>query len=1694
MITFNLFTQTLAAWQAEKSQVTISKGRHISTIVIAAAWAGMFAAPGVYANPEGGRVVEGDATIDPVVDGYMNINQHTRSSVIDWDSFSIASGEHVNFQQPDVTSTALNRVTGGSLSEIFGQLTANGIVLIVNPNGVVFSETSRIDVGGLVATTANITNENFMSGNFLFERVPGSESSRIVNHGQITAAEGGLVALVAPGVANSGVIGARLGRITLAAGDQFTVDFYGDQLITFATDSQMLGQLYGADGQPVSLVSNSGEISADGGVVYMMASDAVNLLNNAISMTGIVEADTVQQQGGEIVLSAGTGSVNVSGSLAASGNDVGGFGGSVTVLGDEITLASSAVVDVSGDTGGGDVKIGGDFSGEGDLQSSTSTTVAAGAVINADAVTSGDGGTIVIWADGETYYAGAISAVGGSDAGNGGFVEVSGKARLVFDGAVDATAANGIGGTLLLDPTDVVIEAGVGDDISEGSSISADAINAMLRAGMTVEIDADNNITVNQQIDGRPIRGQGEVGAGLTLDAGNTVLIFQPIITNDGAIVVNAGAGGIEISGNAFLAVAMDVFGAGSANITLNAGGDIEATNLMSLGVITLTSASGAVRVEGGLFGLDADGDPLTPEGVGIGSLNIVAAGDVELSGAEATDGDININAGGSVTNDTFSLIASGSAIIASNGGAIVISGDGSSTDAVVEAEGSVNITTTGAVELVGDVMAGADIDIGDNVTSVASLTAGTLEAANDVAVISAGAVTVGDIGAGPTNAVQITAGGNLTTGSIFGLDGDDNPATPGPGVGSIDLTTTNGTVTLVGGSTSAGSGGDITVNATVGINSSGVLNSDGAVTLSSDAGTVNVGGAGTVIDAAGDVDIDTAGGDVTVAGDVLSGGAIAIGAGGAEVASLTAGDLSAATNVSVDSNGLVTVGDVLAVTNGAVRVNAGGAITVGNIFGQDSDSDGEGEGVGSIDLTTLNGTVTLAGGSTSIGNGGSINISATSGINSTNVLVSDGAVSLDGGTGDITVSGSGTVIDVTGNVDIDSAGGVVTLGNVRSTGGSVLIGATGAEVGSLIAGNINAADDLTVDSNGAVTTDELVAGEDALDILRIDAGGTVTVGQIGGSPDNFDGTGVGTGAYRVDIQSTGGDIITNGIDAGAGGVELNAGANNIEIHGAIQSGGDVLIGDSVALAGAACVGDPLLCPQVDLNHNIYTEGGSVTFDADVTIFEGFTRVPTLDDVPVAIGDQPAGGEVLGTTVVDVNGNPIADDLFDPVDIDELALDGTDPLSGCSDGSFDPAACDAMANSADPNSLILCTMTGNCPNTLNTFGDLFRYTQNEYFLVNSGDTDVTSGSQISIGTNFPDIRVIDGTVTEVDHNDSNSLDVATYGAGNGRPGKDSTVEAENRENAMADLLGSATITIDTTQGGVVAGGADITFNGTVGRYEGDASSIDDPADIPGAVNQDTIVLPTYVNHTLVVNGGDNGSVYFATAVGSSSDHALGLTLGNLDGSLAVPSEGIRDLWLGTFDLVVEGALAPLFENAGLVRLNDIDHANPPAGVTQYPITVNYEYIGTQTNRAGPNADGNSYSGTPTFNVGSGTPGAGSNVGGGAGGAGTGVGGGSGGVGGIPGPGGNGSGSDPGDPTTGAGGTLGAPTGGDNPNNLNETQKQQGEDGESSDSEQEEDTCPRGPGRHTDLGVVPSELGAEGNVFTKCEDDFVASSD
>jgi hypothetical protein len=243
--------------------------------------------------------------------------------------------------------------------------------------------------------------------------------------------------------------------------------------------------------------------------------------------------------------------LSLSGSDVAITGNLTAPGGRVEVLGtNSVALLENATIDVSAPTGGGTILIGGDFQGRGTVPNAKRTYVSDKVTINADALTNGNGGKVIVWADEVTGFYGSISARGGLESGHGGLVEVSGKEHLIFRGQVNTSAVNGLPGTLLLDPNNITIADGSGDEGGDGTDTFAGnnsgRVGSILTASLSEIEDTAPTTIYESELEGlsgdtniilhatNDIRLQDLSDDGLELAAGAGVIAFSADADRDG--------------------------------------------------------------------------------------------------------------------------------------------------------------------------------------------------------------------------------------------------------------------------------------------------------------------------------------------------------------------------------------------------------------------------------------------------------------------------------------------------------------------------------------------------------------------------------------------------------------------------------------------------------------------------------------------------------------------------------------------------------------------------------------------------------------------------------------------------------------------------------------------------------------------------------------------------------------------------------------------------------------------------------------------------------------------------------------------------------------------------------------------------------------------------------------------------------
>ncbi|MBU3582224.1 filamentous hemagglutinin N-terminal domain-containing protein [Polynucleobacter sp. AP-Capit-er-40B-B4] len=597
---------------------------------------GIAAAPAPNALPTGGQVVAGTATI-ATSGNTMNINQTSQRAVVNWNSFDVGSQAKVNFNQPNSAAATLNYVNSASKSMINGAVNANGQVIFVNNNGIVFGKGAEVNVGGMVATTMNTSVADFMAGKDI-QVYEGGNTGKIINKGNITGNNiNSYIALMAPQVKNSGVITATMSgnnAIALVSGQKVTLKFSGSQFVNVSVDASVVN----------SLISNKLLINAGSGQVIIAANAAQNLMGSIVRNTGTVSASDISTAGGKITLTAD--SIDQSGVIEA--NSAQNAGGKVSLRGNNIALASGSRTSATGATAGGDICIGVNYTNEQSVENITKAiqnnnlanevTVASKAIIDTSAIQNGNGGTINIWSRTRTTVAGSLYARGGAQGGNGGSIETSSKGIVdIKQGLiVDTSSSNGRSGRWVIDPVELIIDGAAAASISNAlntTSVTLDATgSACTTSGCTqsqsplirilADIYSGNTATALNLV---ATNGQIDVDSNIT--AGSVYAVAQAININ-GSINTNGGSNSNIYLAGAIINILGNINSNGNSSNNSNNSSN---TNSSTLNSVNTTTANNRRNGNSGnnQNTLNADGNTYTSNG---GLINILATGDITIN------------------------------------------------------------------------------------------------------------------------------------------------------------------------------------------------------------------------------------------------------------------------------------------------------------------------------------------------------------------------------------------------------------------------------------------------------------------------------------------------------------------------------------------------------------------------------------------------------------------------------------------------------------------------------------------------------------------------------------------------------------------------------------------------------------------------------------------------------------------------------------------------------------------------------------------------------------------------------------------------------------------------------------------------------------------------------------------------------
>ncbi|HEY4697076.1 MAG TPA: YDG domain-containing protein, partial [Gallionella sp.] len=538
--------------------------------------------PAAFAAPMDGQISAGSGGIAQA-GTTTTITQQTQNLAINWQSFDIGSNEAVHFNQPNSAAIALNRVLGQNPSQILGSLSANGQVFVLNPNGVLFGNAAQVNVGGLVASTLNISDADFMAGNNVFSN-GGIVGGNVDNQGALNAANGGYIALISPAVSNTGSISAPQGTVALAAGNSVTLNLNNGSLLGYTIDT----------GTASALVSNGGMIAANGGQVLVTARGADALSAAVVNNTGIIEARTVQNIGGVIKLMADlqVGHVNLGGTLDASALD-GGDGGFIETSAATVSVADNAVVTTNsalGQTGNWlidpiDFTIaasGGDISGT-TLSANLGTT---GVTILSSSGPSGVNGDVNV-NDVVSWSANKLTLNAQRNININANMNGSGTASLALEYGLGAVAAGNTGNYLLASNAQINLPSGLNFSTRLGSDGIAKAYTVI------------NSLGIAGDISGATLQGMnGNLAGNYALGSNIDALLTSG--WNAGAGFAPVGASTTQFTGN------FDGLGHSISNLVINR----PTTN--DVGLFGYTATGSAVRnvglVNGSVSGKNSGG------------------------------------------------------------------------------------------------------------------------------------------------------------------------------------------------------------------------------------------------------------------------------------------------------------------------------------------------------------------------------------------------------------------------------------------------------------------------------------------------------------------------------------------------------------------------------------------------------------------------------------------------------------------------------------------------------------------------------------------------------------------------------------------------------------------------------------------------------------------------------------------------------------------------------------------------------------------------------------------------------------------------------------------------------------------------------------------------------------------------------
>lgn len=1186
--------------------------------------------------PENGNVVSGAATINNS-DIVMTVTQTTKGAIINWDSFSIAYGFTVNFdQQFGANSVTLNRVVGGgygiSQSFIDGTLSSNGNVFLINPSGITFGSGSVVNVGGLVASTMDISDANFLtgvdSGHYQFEPMTNvGDQSVMVDYGaQINTSAKGTVALLGRQILNQGDITTPGGSVLFGSAESVTLDFQGDGLTMLTITGPGIAKpgSFGCPSLPcpgpvLPMVANTGNITADGGQIQMRTAMTASATGGLIIAGGTLRARGVSTRGGRVELTT-DGDVMV---------------GSPGILTDASTDFIPGSIDVSGGAyAGGAVVIRGDtVTLHNDADTVNGYPASYGSHI--DASGAAGGGQIQIEASGAVNFDSLSWLNANSVTGTAGSIQINAGSGIASYAEISASAKAGNGGSILLD-------AGAGALLLGGDVLASGGTNGGQITGSGFDVMLPQ---------GRMINAQGNSGAGgsISLSASNYLAAFGSLIARGGT------------TGGAILTSSDSLFDLRGLQVDAGSSGSAGRWTLDApdLTVINGSAVGNQDAPQYGTTVQDAEINYAFYNGTSVvlNSNADVQFDDAQIYSDNAARLSFDVNAAGSIFGNAFSIAASngpldmvfnansaggspysggidfGSASLLSMGGNISMYGqsdplNGYASSAVsgISLSGMTITTDGGNVLLRGtSTGSGAGVSMGES-----SIDAGS------------GGVAIYGTGSGAASGVSLN-GGSITAGADGVLIHGQSTDADGLFASFTTLTISGGDIDLSG------------IGAAHGVYFAGDLYSNGGnIRVHGEGGSAD----GTTITGG----IDSAGGLIDVFGSSTAATGLVLGGVGYYAVSSAGGDIvlygEGATGGVVLHPG--TLGNAIDSSGGALSItghaSAAGAIGVY--------ADG-------VDLTSGAGALTVigdaaqgvgiqfangAGVTTTTGAIGLYGTGATFGLD-----VGNGAITTN--SGNITLDGTATAANATAGVRVTGTGLATNGGTIVVTGNSA--GGVGVQLG-------DGSNPFAVGSSGGAIT---IHG------VGVDAGVLMQNNQVtsGGGAVAITGSGAALGVSLTNggVDSAGGNVDVNGDASAAGGVGVNLDATLSTVAGQVNVQGIAASGRGIQLGAASGINTTtgsITLAGVGASSGLSIGGGTIATNSGHVDLRGRSTAPSSDGLAIAdgvsissngggielSGEGTAAGLRLGAgAVVDAGNSLIVIRAANGGSGDALVLDGS---------------------------------------------------------------------------------------------------------------------------------------------------------------------------------------------------------------------------------------------------------------------------------------------------------------------------------------------------------------------------------------------------------------------------------------------------